>query len=119
MSAEAAMAACQLLPSTSVTTFGLACGAAPLKTARATAAASALASVPATRVVFLVANSGKPSEVSAVLPFVSCASSGLVSVVERPQALNTSRAARIRARDDFLATGNVNDHIHARPEPAP
>ena len=61
ISTDAAIAASQSPVGASVTAVGWVPGAAEGNTARATPAASATGSAPATRVVFLVARMGKPS----------------------------------------------------------
>src|SRR5205823_1345729 len=58
---DAATPDCQSPESTSATARGRALDSAGVKTAWATAAASAVGSAPPTRVVFFVANCGKPS----------------------------------------------------------
>ncbi len=66
ISTDAATPACQSPESTSATARGRALGSSGVNTAWATAAASAVGSAPPTRVVFLVANCGKPSSCAAL-----------------------------------------------------
>ena len=65
ISTEAAIAACQSRPSTIATACGRFVGEVEGNTALTAPATSAAASAPATRVVFLVAETGKPSSVAA------------------------------------------------------
>ena len=66
ISTDAATPACQSPESTRATARGRALGSSGVKTAWATAAASAVGSAPPTRVVFLVANCGNPSSWAAL-----------------------------------------------------
>src|SRR5947209_5016536 len=66
-SADAAIPPCQSPESTSATAGGRVCGLVAGKTALATPAASAVGSLPATRVVFFVAVVGNPSWFAAFL----------------------------------------------------
>src|SRR5919204_2373802 len=72
ISTDAAMAPCQLALSTIATACGLLSGEVEGNTALAAPATSATGSAPATRVVFRVAVTGKPSSAAADL-LVDCA----------------------------------------------
>src|SRR4051794_16281658 len=108
MRTDAASAARQSPPSTSVTALGRVPGESDGYTARAIAAASAIGSAPPTRVVFFVAKTGNPSAGAALLslPLTPITGDLTAGPPDRPQPARTATAAaaaatvaRVRAGD--------------------
>src|SRR5215218_2118920 len=120
ISTAAASPACQMRWSASTTARGRVAGTPSLPagyTARATAAASAIGSAPPTRVVFFVANAGKPSCCGASGSFPARPICGLSSRLGSPpqpapsDAASTSRRhARPRRRRMRSAQGGDDPH---------
>src|SRR5438067_1470462 len=121
MSTPAAIAPCQFCVSTIATACGRLLGPVDGNTALTAPAASAAASPPATRVVFLVADTGKPSSVAAdlsvdfalicgALPFRV----GLFSF--SPQPATATRHAS-RATSSGRRTKDHDNDPHVRPAP--
>src|SRR4051794_14235668 len=124
ISTEAASAARQSWTSTSATALGRNSGVTDGKTARAAAAALAIGSAPATRVVFLVASTGKPSSASAcffsplgpttgkVTTVTACV--GTFGPVSLPHAATRTPAARASASSNSIRGRGIPDNLMAR-----
>src|SRR4051794_33862489 len=118
ISTDAAMAPCQLRGSTIATAWGRLSGGVEGKIALTAPATSAAGSAPATRVVFFVAETGKPSSVAADLSVDFALISGCppldvpLSLREQPVAARTTKR---KATASGRGTGDHDNDPHVRP----